>query len=98
PGLAILRGAFAAPATAIITNAGLEASPVVARLTESSACAFDVLRECYVDASTAPFVDPVRVLYTALQTGVSGALMALTTEVLVHRPRQNREDDVDFRP
>jgi hypothetical protein len=40
----------------------------------------------------------VRVLYTALQTGVSGALMALTTEVLVHRPRHNREEDVDFRP
>ena len=98
PGLDILRSALTAPTTALITNAGLESAPILARLQESPACAYDVLRECYVDASTAPFVDPVRVLYTALQTGVSGALMALTTEVLVHRPRHNREEDVDFRP
>jgi hypothetical protein len=40
----------------------------------------------------------VKVLQVALETGVSGALMALTTDVLVHKPRSNRSKEVDFRP
>ncbi len=98
PALGILRSALAAPAFAMISNAGLDASPIVAKLQEQPACAFDLLHERFVDRSTAPFVDPVRVLHAALKTGVSGALMALTTEVLVHRPRLNRDDSVDFKP
>ena len=39
-----------------------------------------------------------RVLQAALQIGVSGALMAFTTETLVHRPRHNRDEAVDFNP
>jgi chaperonin GroEL (HSP60 family) len=46
----------------------------------------------------ANIIDPVKVLQVALQTGVSGALMALTTDVLVHKPRSNRNEEVDFRP
>ena len=57
---------------------------------------FDVMRGQFIDVMAANIVDPVKVLHTALRTGVSGALMALTTEVLVHKPRSNRDEDVDY--
>jgi chaperonin GroEL len=96
--LAILRGALEAPTRAIVANAGLDPSPILARLHDQPGCGFDVIGETFVDMATAAIVDPVRVLYNALQTGVSGAVMALTTEVLVHKPRLNRDEDVTFNP
>jgi chaperonin GroEL len=97
--LPILRGALEAPTRAIIANAGLEPNPILARLRESApGCGFDVVQETFVDMADTAIVDPVRVLQAALETGVSGALMALTTDVLVHRPRHNRDEDVSFDP
>ena len=52
----------------------------------------------FVDTIAENLIDPVRVLQAALQSAVSGALMALTTETLVHRPRHNRDEAVDFKP
>jgi hypothetical protein len=46
----------------------------------------------------AHIVDPVEVLQAALKTGVSGAIMAFTTEALIHRPRSNRDEQVDLTP
>ena len=37
-----------------------------------------------------------KVAEAALSTGVSGALMGLTTDVLIYKPRHNRDEDVDF--
>lgn len=98
-GAAILAHALAAPMTALVENAGFEASPILARVRAcGDGCGFDVLRGEFVDLAQAGIVDPVKVLEVALRTGVSGALMALTTEVLVHKPRPNRSKEVDFRP
>lgn len=99
PACTILRRALMAPAHAILRNSGFEPAPILAQLLASTnGHGFDVRRAQMVDVTAAHIVDPVRVLQTAAQIGVSGALMALTTETLVHRPRHNRDEEVDFRP
>ncbi len=99
PGAAILAHALKAPMRAILENSGLEASSILAHVAESGAgCGYDVLAQQFTNMIAANIVDPVKVLQVALQTGVSGALMALTTDVLVHKPRSNRNKEVDFRP
>ena len=97
----ILRSALIAPAKAILRNSGFEPNPIIERLRSSELsrepnCGFDVMHGQFVDVIAANIVDPVKVLHTALRTGISGALMALTTEVLVHKPRENRDKEVDF--
>jgi chaperonin GroEL len=97
PAIDSLCKAREAPARAIITNAGLEAEPILARLRErGTGWGYDVLRHEVVEMAAAHIVDPAKVVETALRTGVSGALMALTTDVLVYKPRSNRDEDVDF--
>lgn len=97
--LPILRQAITAPMAAILANSGLDPAPIVATVQQSeNGRGYDVLREMYVDMLENNIVDPLRVAQMALRTGVSGALMALTTEVLVHKPRSNRNEEVDFNP
>lgn len=97
PAIPILCRALEAPTRAIITNAGQEAAPLLARLRERGpGWGYDVLAEKIVEMAPAHIVDPARVAETALRTGVSGALMGLTTEVLVYKPRHNRDEDVDY--
>jgi chaperonin GroEL len=98
-GAAILASALAAPMAAIIANAGYEPTPVLAAVADAKdSMTYDVLAGQLVNAWDANIIDPLKVVQTALQTGVSGALMALTTDVLVHKPRSNRNKEVDFRP
>lgn len=99
PACAVLRSALTAPMRAILHNSGYEPAPVIAQvLQRGDGAGFDVMRGCMVNVTQAQIVDPVKVLQTALQIGVSGALMAITTQVLVHKPRHNRDEAVDFRP
>ena len=67
-------------------------------LASTNGAGFDVMHGQFVDTTAENLIDPVRVLQAALQSAVSGALMALTTETLVHRPRHNRDEAVDFKP
>ena len=98
-GAAMLVQALRAPLRAILENSGVEANVVLAQLADAGAeCGYDVMHKRYVNVWEANIVDPVKVLQVALESGVSGALMALTTEVLVHKPRHNRSEEVDFRP
>jgi chaperonin GroEL len=99
PGAAILANALKAPVSAILENSGVDAGAILAHLAESgAACGYDVMDKRFVNMWEANIVDPLKVLQVALETAVSGALMALTTEVLVHKPRHNRSKEVDFRP
>ena len=99
PARIILRHALQAPAQAILRNSGFEPAPILARLLASTnGAGFDVMHGQFVDTIAENLIDPVRVLQAALQSAVSGALMALTTETLVHRPRHNRDEAVDFKP
>ncbi len=97
----ILRAALRAPAHAILRNAGLEPGPILSKVLACNGDGnqgYDVMRGEVVDVMAAHIVDPLPVVERALQAGISGALMALTTEVLVHRPRHNRDEAVDFAP
>jgi len=99
----ILRSALLAPTKAILRNSGFEPNPIIERMcngahSKDHNTGFDVMDGQFVDVMAANIVDPVKVLHAALRTGVSGALMALTTAVLVHKPRANRDEDVDFNP
>lgn len=99
PAVRILQSALQAPLQAILRNSGFEPGPILAQLAAAgNGAGFDVQRGAVVDVHAAHIVDPVKVLTTALQTGVSGALMGITTAVLVHKPRHNRDEAVDFRP
>lgn len=99
PACPILRRALMAPAQAILRNSGFEPAPILAQLLAApNGTGFDVMGGQVVDVMATHIVDPVRVLQTALHIGVSGALMALTTDTLVHRPRHNRDEEVDFNP
>jgi chaperonin GroEL len=85
-GVRALSEALAAPLAAIAHNAGHESTTVVARVQASDAAAgFDARSGELVDLWAAGILDPARVAETALTTAVSGAIMALTTDVLVHR-------------
>lgn len=97
PAISILCRALEAPARAIIANAGVEAAPILARLqAKGTGWGYDVLRHEIVEMAAAHIVDPAKVAEAALRTGVSGALMGMTTDVLVYKPRHNRDEDVDF--
>ena len=83
-GLKVLAVALEAPMRWIIANAGYKPSPVIAELREKPAgWGFDVLKGELVDMAAAGILDPHQVIRTALVKGVSGALMAMTTDALV---------------
>ena len=87
-GVRALAQALAAPMRAIVENAGLDASPLLHEARRHGpGCVFDVLRREWVNAWDAGIVDPLPVALAALQTIVSTATMALTTEVLVRHKK-----------
>jgi chaperonin GroEL len=99
PGAFILAQALAAPMRAIVENSGREAGAIMAQVrSRANGCGYDAVRGELTDVVAANIVDPVKVVQVALQTAVSGALMVLTSDVLVHKPRSNRHEQVDFRP
>jgi chaperonin GroEL len=99
PGARILAQALGAPMHAILQNSGFEPEAILATVrSRGNGTVYDVVAGEYADSATANIVDPLKVLQVALETAVSGALMAVTTSVLVHKPRSNRSKQVDFRP
>lgn len=99
PAISILRRALAAPMAAIIRNAGIEPAPILARLQNAQpGSGYDVVQQQICDLHALHILDPLPVVEAALQSAVSAALMGLTTDVLIHKPRDNRDDEVDFNP
>jgi len=84
-GVAIVRRALEEPIRQIVTNAGLEASVVVAKVRASVPVTrgFDAETNEYVDMMQAGIIDPTKVERVALQNAASIASLLLTTEVLV---------------
>jgi chaperonin GroEL len=87
-GARILARARTEPMRAIAENAGYDPSPIVyeARRREPG-MTFDVLRGEWVDAFETGIIDPVTVALTALETSISAATMALTTDVLIRHKK-----------
>lgn len=95
-GVRILQRALEEPLRAIVENAGYESDPIIAELqTRPRGWGFDVLRGTFVDMREAGILDATKVLRLALEKGVSGAIMAFTTEALVLR---NLEYDLNLNP
>jgi chaperonin GroEL len=87
-GLKILGRALTEPMRAIAENAGLDPSPIVHEARQRGAgWTFDVVGKQWVQARQAGIIDPLSVVLTALETSVSAATMALTTDVLVRHKK-----------
>jgi chaperonin GroEL len=85
-GLRILARALEEPMRRIIVNAGLEDAPIIERVREKGpGWGFDVHRGEVAEMVVAGVYDPARVVRVAVDTGVSGAMMGITTEALVLR-------------
>ena len=79
----ILSLALEEPARAIIANAGYEAEPILARLSEPGT-GFDARSGEFVDPVSAGIFDSAGVVLSAVRQAVSSAATALTIDVLFH--------------
>lgn len=87
-GVEILAQALEAPMRQILRNGGFAPNPIIADMRKRPAgWGFDVIEGEAVDTWEAGIVDPLKVVRTALETGVSSALMALTTQVLIRKQK-----------
>jgi chaperonin GroEL len=87
-GVEVLARALTAPMRAIARNAGVDPRPIVDGARQrGEGWTFDALRREWVDAWEAGIVDPLPVVQTALETSVSSATMALTTDVLIRHKK-----------
>ncbi len=85
-GLDALVRALTEPLAVIAHNAGFDSGTIVAQVKQASTeYGFDARTGQLVDVWSAGILDPAPVLIAALESAVSGAVMALTTDVLVHR-------------
>jgi chaperonin GroEL len=84
-GATIVLRALEEPVRQIATNAGLEGSVIIDKITRSRKVGygFDAYTETYKDMISAGIVDPTKVTRSALQNASSVASMVLTTESLV---------------
>ena len=84
-GAKIVLKALEEPVRQIATNAGLEGSVIIEKITSSEKVGygFDFYKETYCDMIDAGIVDPTKVTRSALQNAASVAAMVLTTESLV---------------
>jgi chaperonin GroEL len=99
PASAILCQALRAPMSALARNAGYDPAPVVhAALAAGGSSGFDVRTGALTDMRAANIVDPLKVTTAVLRAAVSCAVMTLTTEALVHKPRSVRDEDVRLDP
>jgi chaperonin GroEL len=91
----ILLHALEAPARRIAINGGFNPDVVLDNLERLPAGhGFDVMAETYVNMIEAGIIDAAKVARMALEKGVSGAIMAFTTEALV----RSRRDDPALNP
>jgi chaperonin GroEL len=84
-GIEIVRNAITWPARQIVTNAGLEASCIVAKILEKNnyTYGFDAQSGEFGDLMSKGIIDPVKVVRSALQGAASVAGLLITTEVMV---------------
>ncbi len=91
-GVNIIRRAIEEPIRAIVANAGVEGSIVVARVKESTEKAFgyNAATDVYEDMMAAGVIDPTKVTRTALQNAASIAGLLLTTECVVVERKEDK--------
>jgi len=83
-GVRVLIRALQAPTEWIVRNAGQDPKRILALLRKSPpGYGYDAVNDRIVDMVEAGILDPLKVVRTALDTGVSAGLMAITTDALV---------------
>lgn len=83
-GVRILMKAMEAPTEWITRNAGQDPRRIMARLREAPpGYGYDAVRDTITDMTEAGILDPLKVVRTALETGASAGIMAMTTDALV---------------
>ncbi len=83
-GVRVLMKALQAPTEWIVRNAARDPGPILAQLRESPpGYGFDVVSGKVMDMAEAGVLDPLKVVRSALETGASTGVMALTTDALV---------------
>ena len=83
-GVRILIRALESPTEWIIRNADKDAKRLLAVLREAPpGHGYDAVQDRVVDMKEAGILDPLKVVRTALETGASAGMMALTTDALV---------------
>lgn len=94
-GLKVLARALEEPLRVLAWNGGHEPSTIVAKVkSRPPGWGLDARTGEVVDVSAAGILDAAAVLKAALEAAVSGAIMALTTDVLVH----HRHPQVVYEP
>lgn len=94
-GLGILRRALEEPARQIATNAGVEASVIVAKVLENKDFnyGYNAANNTYGDLIADGILDPAKVARVALQNAASVAGLLLMTEALiVDKPKKEKDN------
>jgi chaperonin GroEL len=87
-GYRILRRALEEPIRVIAENAGISPDVIIYQIENAPpGFGFDVFSKRITDMKEAGVLDAVLVLQKAIQTAVSGAGIALTTDVIVHHKK-----------
>jgi chaperonin GroEL len=90
----ILIKTLEAPIRAILTNAGYDASEVMAEIKQSDpGWGFDVRSGQIVDMAEAGVYDVASVQTAAVRSGIAGAALALTVDVMVHHQKPKESMD-----
>ena len=96
-GMRVLANALSAPLAQIVTNTGIDSPAVIGhRLEEAgSPATYDALEGKVVDAFAAGILDATDVAVMVVQSAVSGAMMALSTDTIVYhrKPQQALSPD-----
>ncbi|BBZ18336.1 chaperonin GroEL [Mycolicibacterium gadium] len=93
-GVGVFASALTAPLYWIATNAGLDGSVVVNKVSELPAGqGFNAATLAYGDLAADGVVDPVKVTRSAVQNAASVARMVLTTETAIVEKPADEEDD-----
>lgn len=96
-GITIVHKSLASPARQIFSNAGMDGSVIVGKLTENNSVTqgYDAQENRYVDMIEAGIIDPTKVVRTALQDAASVAGLIITTEAMVADAPQPKTDGLD---
>lgn len=91
----MLIKAMEAPVRTLLTNAGYEPSPILAKLAwAGSGHGFDILKGCVVNLDEAGILDVANVQKEAVHSAIASAALALTVDVMV----QHRNPETSTEP
>ncbi|MEM7331687.1 MAG: TCP-1/cpn60 chaperonin family protein [Chloroflexota bacterium] len=94
-GMLALKNALSAPFIQLLTNAGIYAPEVKMAdvMAKGNGTVYHIIEEDFVSAVDAGIVDATKMTRMALETAVSGAVMALSVDVTVlkKKPRTNKD-------